>query len=68
MMHAQPMFVLNGNGYFEYVTGGSTYYYSRSRMLAEGTLTIDNTYWEGAASVTGDLTGRAYIELTGYRS
>lgn len=23
-------------------------------------------YWEGAATVTGDATGRAYIELTGY--
>ena len=25
-----------------------------------------NTYWEGSATVTGDVTGRAYIELTGY--
>ena len=24
------------------------------------------TYWEGAAIVTGDATGRAYVELTGY--
>jgi predicted secreted hydrolase len=24
------------------------------------------TYWEGAATVNGDATGRAYIELTGY--
>ena len=24
------------------------------------------TYWEGAATVTGDATGRAYVELTGY--
>ncbi|MDP6933114.1 MAG: lipocalin family protein [Myxococcota bacterium] len=24
------------------------------------------TYWEGAATVSGDATGRAYIELTGY--
>ena len=23
-------------------------------------------YWEGAATVTGDATGRAYVELTGY--
>lgn len=23
-------------------------------------------YWEGAATVTGDVTGRAYVELTGY--
>jgi predicted secreted hydrolase len=23
-------------------------------------------YWEGAATVTGDMTGRAYIEMTGY--
>jgi predicted secreted hydrolase len=25
-----------------------------------------NTYWEGAAEISGDATGRAYIELTGY--
>jgi len=24
------------------------------------------TYWEGACEVTGDVTGRAYVELTGY--
>ena len=23
-------------------------------------------YWEGAAVVSGDVTGRAYVELTGY--
>ena len=23
-------------------------------------------YWEGAATVSGDATGRAYVELTGY--
>lgn len=26
------------------------------------------TYWEGAAHVSGDATGRAYVELTGYCS
>jgi predicted secreted hydrolase len=24
------------------------------------------TYWEGAALVSGDATGRAYVELAGY--
>lgn len=28
--------------------------------------TILQDYWEGAATVTGDATGRAYVELTGY--
>lgn len=26
----------------------------------------DETYWEGAATVVGPITGRAYVELTGY--
>ena len=26
----------------------------------------EKTYWEGAATVSGDATGRAYIELVGY--
>lgn len=26
----------------------------------------DETYWEGAAAVSGDATGRAYVELVGY--
>ena len=28
--------------------------------------TISTIYWEGAATVSGDATGRAYVELTGY--
>ena len=26
----------------------------------------DQVYWEGASTVSGDATGRAYVELNGY--
>jgi len=38
----------------------------QSVMEAQEVPNAANTYWEGAATVSGDATGRAYIELTGY--
>jgi predicted secreted hydrolase len=29
--------------------------------------TTFTTYWEGACRITGSQTGRAYVEMTGYR-
>ena len=29
-------------------------------------MNVARSYWEGASTVTGDATGRAYVELTGY--
>lgn len=31
----------DGNGYFDFAPGAESYYYSRTRMSAEGTLTVD---------------------------
>ena len=32
------------------------------------TMRVSESYWEGDATVDGDVTGRAYVELTGYCS
>ncbi len=35
-------------------------------VLDQELQTADTTYWEGDSVVSGDATGRAYVELTGY--
>jgi predicted secreted hydrolase len=43
-LHAtKPPVFQHGDGYTDYSFGGYTYYYSRERMSAEGTLTVDGT-------------------------
>ncbi|HEU5088087.1 MAG TPA: lipocalin-like domain-containing protein [Roseiflexaceae bacterium] len=35
-------------------------------LLADQELRLTTTYWEGAVDVSGSVTGRGYVELTGY--
>lgn len=46
----KPPTLQHGNGYYDYSFGGYTYYYSRTRMQTNGTLTIDNISY----NVTGN--------------
>ncbi|MEX2425353.1 MAG: lipocalin-like domain-containing protein [Thermomicrobiaceae bacterium] len=51
---AKPPVLHEGNGFFEFAPGSASYYYSRTRMDAEGTLTIDGDEL--------DVTGSAWFD------
>jgi predicted secreted hydrolase len=50
----KPAVLQHGDGYTEYDVGGYTYYYSRERMAATGTI--------GVAGQTFDVTGTAWFD------
>jgi len=50
----KPAVLQHGDGYAEYDVGGYTYYYSRERMAATGTI--------GVAGQTFDVTGTAWFD------
>ena len=51
---SKPAVLHHGDGYIEYPVGGYTYYYSRERMAADGTLTVDGTSHEVTGSAWFD--------------
>jgi predicted secreted hydrolase len=50
---------------WDIVAGGLSLAVTPVRADQELSLSYDS-YWEGASTVSGDATGRAYVELTGY--